>query len=128
MSDHHDQPFEGVSPSVDPQASEPQPERNAEGRTRRRLFQAALAAVPVVLTLRARPAHAHVVRVSPDRDPDFYLSGHGLSKADEVHETGSPDQSTSTSWLEHDEPSSGWSEGSSWSSDDAGGGGEMALE
>ncbi len=105
MSEHPDDEFQDTNPGTPP----PQDARSL----RRRLLKAGVMAVPVVLTLRGRPAQADVQYASPGND-QFFVTGHST----ENHAMpGEP-----SSFLDAGSPSSDatWSS-SSWSSDDSSG-------
>jgi hypothetical protein len=112
-------PDTGAEPDpAEPQAGKPRAHGSAarEGarQMRRHWLKAGLAAVPIVLTLRARPARADVRLASPGHDPDFFVTGHGLSHADEVHDGSSETDGQSADWVGGGEGDSGWSDGPSW--------------
>ncbi len=106
MSEHPDQQFQKASRSVDPSAP-------AQDRSRRRLLKAGLAAVPLVLTLRGRPAQAQ--DPIPNGSPGGgFITGTGGSTLSESEDSptflNSPSSDSST-----------WSR-SSWTSDESTGG------
>jgi hypothetical protein len=114
MSDHHDSHLETTSESVDARApvTKPTSDQAQRQRSRRRWIKAAVMAVPVVLTLRGRPAQADTILASGGRDPAFFLTGHGLSHKNDP--PGPPGETQTTNFLNSNQNTRRWSEGSSW--------------
>jgi len=113
MSDNHDNHLPGDAAPVDPReepARSSDVSAEASRRSRRSLIRAGLAAVPIVLTLRSRPARADIQFASNPDEP-FYITGHSPDDQPTVPGGQAPD------WLRtsEQEPEQDWSTSSDWS-------------
>lgn len=106
MSEHPDQQFQEASRPVDPSAP-----AQDQGRSRRRLLKAGLAAVPLVLTLRGRPAQAGTPNGSPGGGVVTGADGSTVSESEESPSFLDSPSSDSSTWSR-----------SSWTSDESTGG------
>lgn len=117
MSDHHDNQLHAAEKATDCQNAERQSEARAQARrrSRRRLFKVGLAAVPVIMTLRARPARADIQ--TSLNDPNFFITGHSPD------DQPPPPEGQGSDWLRSDRSSSSsdWST-SDWSGESSGDG------